>query len=359
VSTYKPKGSPYFHYDFQFRGQRFYGSTGCTTKRAADQFEARERQSAALPSQSRPPITLDDAAGLYQEHAESLPSWPTIDYMTLALVKGLGAKRLLAGIGQRELQVYFAKRRNGRSNASVNREIENARAIWRRAEKARYDVGEVPDWRALFLKVNKRPPRIAGDAEEARLFAALAGDAFDVVKFALVSGWRKSEVIGLRWSDLDLPARLAQTRIKGGDTVTRPLDSTLVVLIANQPKVGPFVFTYVCRQSRAQRRAGQRYPMTITALRTRWAEAKENAKIEGLRFHDLRHTAATRMLRATGNLVAVSKALQHTNLKTTQRYAHALEDDVRKAISAAQSRNSPEVPKGKRRKKLGNARVSG
>lgn len=350
MTVYKPKHSPYYHFDFQFRGQRFTGSTLCTGKRAAEQFEAREKQSAALPSQVRPPITLDDAAGLYEEHAATLPSWPTIEYMTVALVTGLGAKRLLSQISQRELQIHFAKRRHNRSNPSVNREIENARAIWMRANKARYDVGEMPDWKALFLKVTKKPPRIADETEEARLFLAMAGDAFDVVKFALHSGWRKAEVIGLRWQDLNLPRGTARTKIKGGDTVERPLDETLVALIASQPKVGPFVFTYVCRKSRAKRRAGQRYPMTITALRTRWREAKEAAGVEGLRFHDLRHTAATRMLQATGNLAAVSKALQHSNIRTTQRYAHVLEEDVRNAMRAVKSRNSPEVANSKKRK---------
>lgn len=350
MSVYKPKGSPYFHFDFQFRGQRYYGSTNCAGRRAAEQFEARERQRVALPATTRPPITLDEAAGLYQEHAETLPSWKTMEYMIAALVKGLGARRLLAEISQRELQVYFAKRRAGRANSSVNREIENARAVWHRAAKARFDVGEMPDWKALLLKVARVTPRVADTGEEDRLFEALAGDAFDVVKFALISGWRKAEVIGLRWSDLDLQRGVARTRIKGGDTVERPLDATLVTLIANQPKVGPFVFTYVCRKSRAKRRKGQRYPMTITALRTRWAEAKEVAEIEGLRFHDLRHTAATRMLAATGNIAAVSHALRHTNLKTTQRYAHVFADDVRAAIIAAQSRNSPEQGPAKKRK---------
>ena len=350
MSVYKPKGSPYFHFDFQFRGQRYYGSTSCMGKRAAEQFEARERQRAALPATTRPPITLDEAAGLYEEHAEQLPSWKTIKYMVDALVKGLGSRRLLSEISQRELQVYFAKRRAGRANSSVNREIENARAVWHRAAKARFDVGEMPDWKALLLKVAKVAPRVADASEEDRLFAAIAGDAFDAVKFALVSGWRKAEVIGLRWSDLDLMRSVARTKIKGGDTVERPLDATLVALIANQPKVGPFVFTYVCRKSRAKRRKDQRYPLTITALRTRWAEAKEAAEIEGLRFHDLRHTAATRMLAATGNLVTVSQALRHTSLKTTQRYAHAGADDVRAAISAAQSRNSPELTSPKKRK---------
>ena len=46
------------------------------------------------------------------------------------------------------------------------------------------------------------------------------------------------------------------------------------------------------------------------------------AGIKGLRFHDLRHTAATRMIENTGNIVAVSKILGHADIKTTMRYAH-------------------------------------
>ena len=53
-----------------------------------------------------------------------------------------------------------------------------------------------------------------------------------------------------------------------------------------------------------------------------WKKTLEKAKIENLRFHDLRHTAATRMVEATGNIVAVSRILGHTNIFTTMRYAH-------------------------------------
>jgi integrase len=351
MSVFEKKGSPYFHFDFQFKGQRHHGSTGCTTRRAAEDFERRERQRAALPSQSRPPITLDEACGLYREHAEHLPSWPTIKYLLAALVKGLGANRVLSGISQRDLQVYFARRRAGRSNASVNREIENARSVWRHAAGARYDVGEIPEWKRLFLKVSKSPPReLAAATEETALFDALSGDAFDVVAFALESGWRRAEVIGLRWADCNLPRLEATTRIKGGDTVVRPLTASLVTIIANQPKVGPFVFTYVCRKSRGKRRAGQRYPMTATALRTRFDEARETAELEGFRFHDLRHTAATRIVRETGSLAAAKEALKHSHINTTLRYAHVLADDVRKALDAAKSRTIPEQRRARQSK---------
>jgi integrase len=348
VTVYKPKKSPFFHMDFQFRGVRHTQSTGCTSERAAEAFERRYRHDLANPAAQAHPITLDEAAGLYSERAENTASWKTSEYILAALIKGLRKQTQLAAITQRDLQLHFAKRRgNRRANATINREIDVARAVWRCAEQAKYAIGTMPNWKALYLRVPAAPPTELTADQEAKVFAAIADDARDVVLFALISGWRRAEVIGLRWSDVDLTQAEARTRIKGGDIVVRPLNSALVALIANQPKAGPFVFTYVCRTARKGvgkkpgRRKGERYPFTTTALRTRWDEARQAAAIEGFRFHDLRHTAATRILRATQNLATTAKVLHHRNLKTTLRYAHVLDDDVRRAQDAAMSRTIP------------------
>lgn len=348
MSVYKPKGSPYFHYDFVWKGRRYYGSTGLESKRTAEAYEARVRSDAIMGVDRKPPITLDEACGLYAVHAETLSSWSTIEYMIEDLNEGLGKDRYLSEIGQAELQAHFARRRGtGLANSSVNREIENARAIWRRVPK-KYDIGEMPNWGQLFLKVAERAPRELSLSEEPDLFAEMRADIIDVCDFALKSGWRLSEVIGLRWSDCDLQAMQAQTRIKGGNIVRRPLTPTLIAIVANQPKVGPFVFTYVAQRTKPgfvdkkgrkqpARVAGERYPMTKTALRKPFAAAKKAGGVEDFRFHDLRHTRGTRIVRATGSLAAAKKALEHRNIKTTLRYAHVLDEDVRHALDASEA----------------------
>jgi integrase len=355
MSLYKPKNSPYFHYDFVWKGRRFHGSTGAKTKRAAERVEEAERAKARNGGTTRPPITLDEACGLYEDKAGDLPSWSDSERTITIMIAELGAGVLLSEITQRDLLALVAKRRNGRVNASVNREIEVWRAIWRWAAKARYDVGEMPDWGGLMLKVVNKAPRELSATEETALFGEIRADLFDFCEFALKTGWRKSEVIGLRWSDVDLGARTAGTRIKGGDVVRRPLTQDMLVIIANQPKVGPFVFTYVAARTKPgfkdklgrpqpARKKGDRYPMTATVIRKPWAAALAAAEVEGFRFHDLRHTRGTRILRATGNLKAAQRALAHKSIKTTLRYAHATDDDVRQALDASESRTIPEVP---------------
>jgi integrase len=357
MTVYRPKGSPYFHFDFQFRGKRFYGSTNLTSRRSAEQFEGRERQKAALPIMAKPPITLDEACGLRQDYLEERPSWPTVRSMLAALLT-IGANRLLADVHQVDLMRHFAKRRNGRKDSSVNREIEEARSVWRTAAKARFDVGEMPDWGALMYEIKEAPPRELSWAEEDRLFPEIRSDLADACVMALRSGWRKREVLSLRWNDIDFANADAATRIKGGAIVRRALTAEMIVIIANQPKVGPFVFTYVCQKTTSKhrdklgrlqpaRQKGQRYPLTATVLRKPWAAAKRAAGVDGFRFHDLRHTAGTRIVRATGNIALAKRALEHKSIRSTLRYAHVLNDDVRKGLDAASARGAPrhEMPK--------------
>jgi len=77
-------------------------------------------------------------------------------------------------------------------------------------------------------------------------------------------------------------------------------------------------------------------------------DALTAAGIVDFRFHDLRHTFATRMLRQTGNIKLVSRLLGHSSIETTARYAHVLVDDMRAAledfspVSGADPQNNPQ-----------------
>lgn len=356
MATYRPKRSSIFLYDFVLKGVRYHGSTGCKTKRDADRYEASKRAEIALDSGTRkkPLITLDEAAGHYSAYltANSKLS-DTQDYIIAGIVEGLGAGLYLSDISQADLREHFARRAAKVSASSVNREIDVCRPIWRRVRKT-HDIGDMPDWGALRYAVAERDPRELYHDEEARLLPALRSDHADFERFALISGWRISEVTSLIRSKVNLGQAVAETRIKGGAWVKRPLTAEMVAIIANQPKVGPFVFTYVCKKSRKAyvdakgrkhhaRLAGERYPYSKTTHRRDWKKALEAAGIEDFRFHDLRHTRGTRILRTTGNLALAKEALKHKSIKTTLRYAHATDDDVRRGLEASESRTIPDA----------------
>jgi integrase len=121
-------------------------------------------------------------------------------------------------------------------------------------------------------------------------------------------------------------------------------------IIESQPKVEGVeqVFTYVCerggrKSEKEVRVAGERYPYTPWGWRDRWQEVLTKARVSDFRFHDLRHTTATRILRETNNLVIAQRLLGHTDIATTKRYAHANLDDVREGLKTVAARQAEKL----------------
>ncbi len=76
-------------------------------------------------------------------------------------------------------------------------------------------------------------------------------------------------------------------------------------------------------------------------VRSAHRRACGRAGIENLRVHDLRHTAATCLLKATGNLKMAQKLLRHSNIRTTAKYAHVFDDQLRDALDQMAAQKVP------------------
>ncbi len=116
----------------------------------------------------------------------------------------------------------------------------------------------------------------------------------------------------------------------------------LDILFPLQGQHPEFVFTYVAvyGNKRLGLVRGQRYPMTINGAKSVWQTMRARSGVNDFRFHDYRHDFGTKLLRETGNLKLVQKAMNHRNIKSTLRYAHVLDEDVAAAVQRlAESRN--------------------
>ncbi len=85
--------------------------------------------------------------------------------------------------------------------------------------------------------------------------------------------------------------------------------------------------------------------------RTRWCDQKiawrytiRRAKVVKFRFHDLRHTFASRLVQAGVPLKAVQELLGHASIEMTMRYAHLAPDDLRRAVEVIVVRPAPQQP---------------
>jgi integrase len=70
----------------------------------------------------------------------------------------------------------------------------------------------------------------------------------------------------------------------------------------------------------------------IKDVKTAFKAACRRGEISDLRFHDLRHTAATKMIEAGVDLVTVSKILGHSSIQMTMRYAHPTPENMQRAV---------------------------
>lgn len=364
MSVWKPKGSPYYQFDFQLGGHRFYGSTKQTNERDARAVERDEKdkakKAARAAQQSSASLQLDDVAGRYwaeigQHHAGAKDTWAALE----RLVEYFGPTRLLTEIADDDVARLVAWRRGHRrharpdapliTNATVNRSTtEVLKKLFTRAKRAwGVKLEQEPNWRQHWLpEAEERVRELVGD-EGARLEAAAREDHGPFFAFAAASGLRLRECL-LRWPEVDWGARQIRKPGKGGKLVTVPITPTVRSILG--PLRGhhaEHVFTYVATRTRDGRIRGKRYPLTYSGAKTAWKRLRKLAGVEGFRFHDFRHDVGTKLLRETGNLKLVQKALNHADIKTTVRYAHVLDKEVSDALESLSRSRRRKVSKRK------------
>ena len=178
------------------------------------------------------------------------------------------------------------------------------------------------------IERNRRPPltRFLSSKEVARLHGVLdaqirkgSRQQADIVRLLLLTGCRKGEIIGLRWSEVH-DGMLALADSKTGPR-TVPLNTQARAILDRQPPTGsPFVF-----------------PSPLDPARPRgldfrfWHRVRREASIVDVRLHDLRHTMASHAVMNGVPVPVVSRMLGHANVRMTLRYAHLADRDIEAA----------------------------
>jgi integrase len=364
VSVFPDPRSPFWRFDFQVGGHRFYGSTKKTNKREAEKVEAAERAKAKRQvEQARAVATslrLDDIAGRYwqevgQHHAGADNTERQIGY--LIACPHLGPDILITEITDDDVTklVAWGRGRRTRGGAlisafTVNDMTEQLKKLFTRAKLWGVRFQHEPQWKQHWLaEPQERVRELVGD-EGDRLEAATRDDYLPFFAFVRASGLRLDEAVTLAWPEVNWGTRRISKLGKGGKLVTVPISSTIREILWPLRGHHPVaVFTYVAERTRDSRMQGERYPLTYSGTKTAWRRLRKRAGVTGFRFHDFRHDLGTKVLRATGNLKLVQRLLNHADLKTTSRYAHVLDDDVAEALERVTGSPNPS-PNSRRRR---------
>ena len=168
--------------------------------------------------------------------------------------------------------------------------------------------------------------RFLSREEIARLHRVLDGqtrdsrrEQADIVRLLLLTGCRRSEILRLRWSEVDRD-RLVFADSKTGPRIV-PLNTQARRILQRRPRgVSPFVFPS---------------PKDHTRPRSRnlafWYRARREAGIEDVRLHDLRHTHASHAVMNGVPVPVVARLLGHSDVRTTLRYAHLGDREIEDA----------------------------
>ncbi|HEX3033639.1 MAG TPA: site-specific integrase, partial [Thermodesulfobacteriota bacterium] len=227
------------------------------------------------------------------------------------LEKVFGNRRL-SEITPKDIDTYKSVRATQVSLTTVNRELEVLSNLFNIAERWKKFFGKNPVSQAGLFRLNNQVERILTLAEEEKLLSCSASHLQPIIITALNSAMRKKEILSLMWEDIGFDSNLITVKhsiSKSKKTKNVPMSSKVRKLLLEQKlKSGGsnYVFTFQGNPIRDIRRAFER--------------ACDRAGIVGFRFHDLRHTAATRMIEAGVNIVAVSKILGHADIRTTPIY---------------------------------------
>ncbi len=375
------KKREYWYIDYVINGKHKWesvGRVGVVSKSDAKRlFELRKSeilQGKLMSSKNMVIPSFSEFAIEYLEYAKgNKKSWDRDECALKSLVPFFGNHKL-DEINPLQIEKYKLLRKKTVSQRTINIELSLLRRMFNLAiswEKC----SSSPMTRVNFYKEEPSKERILTKEEESDLLKSSPDHIKPILLTALNTGMRYGEILNLTWNDIDFESGYIHVRkSKTGTDREIPVNDLLyneLKSIKSVKVIGKSIGTSVISEGKSQQCQTPKYvnPLVSKAvgftsvgvqvpprpysqvftyrnkplkdIRTAFKSACKRADIKNLRFHDLRHTSATRMIETGASIVAVSRILGHADLKTTMRYAHpenSLKDAVENLLTFESNR---------------------
>lgn len=257
----------------------------------------------------KPDYTWKDAVVYWAEQRKSNPSFYNDTLELKRLDKYLGKLKLKQIKTETIESIKRARVKDGVSPRTVNATIQVIRSVMRMSKDLDW-IDSIPLFRQM--KEPQRRVRFLSEDEEERLMQVLPEHIRQMVRFSLATGLRKSNVTGLQWSQVDIHRSCAwinPEQAKARKAIPVPLNSEAIAIIREQMgKHLTHVFVY--RGSFVEEPARH------------WSKYLKLAKIENFRWHDLRHTWASRLIQKGVPLHALMEMGGWSDVSMVRKYAH-------------------------------------
>lgn len=181
-----------------------------------------------------------------------------------------------------------------------------------------------------LLKGETKRLRYLTEEESERLLINCDPHIKPFVVTALMTGMRKSEILGLTWDRVDLKNRIILLdKTKNGERREVPVNETLYMTLSTMARHLKTDYVFY-------------NPQTLKAyhdFKKPFLKALSKSHILDFHFHDLRHTFASRLVMRGIDLTTVKELLGHKDIKMTLRYAHLAPAHIRKAVDVLDKDN--------------------
>lgn len=203
---------------------------------------------------------------------------------------------------QATVRGYLKRReREGLGPGGVHQEIFSLRHFYKFLRKGDPTAG------MSLPRLRPKLPEPLSREEMERLLGCVQPRLLPVVVCALMTGMRRSEILGMEWQNVDRKRGIIYVlKTKSAKPREIPIAGKLARVLTD---LGP-------------KDAGRVFDIPVITIRRHFLKALRAAGIHSFRFHDLRHTFASWFMMKGGNIYTLQKLLGHSSVVMTMRYAH-------------------------------------
>jgi integrase len=316
------------------RGQK-WAKASCRTHLKSEALRFVREFDSSMPSRKPISITLEQFLAQYLNHAANTISPKTYrDYMNrLHRFLGFAGNKLLEQVSVKDIDTYkvYLMKQGAKPN-STNVYLQILHCAFETAVRWEH-MKSNPVKKVARLKVQKMPPAFMTQDQIKKFFETLPEFWRRLFLFALLTGCRVSEIVSLRWEDVDLPGRTIRIGSKHFTTKTKkvrivPMHNVLLAMLEEMKSLAKsyFVFSKI---------NGMPYDPSYVSNTFRMYRRACGLPSE-LHLHSIRHTFASLLVSSGVPIYSVSKLLGHSSVAMTQIYSHLLPEHLSNEVQKIQ-----------------------
>lgn len=341
MSVFKRNGVGNYYIQFNMNGKTYCKSSKTTSKKTAEKMERdwKEQIHKLEELGERPRILFKEAIQNYVDSKCGTGSHTYAKNNATALLNAMDVSIYIDELKDWDIQAFKSKRESqGLAPQTIKHNLQAIRSTIEWASTHGYQTKHV---NYPKIKLKKHRLRYLSIQEEANLLAELDPyrkrpyrpsyescnqeekrryhDNYDLVVLLLDTGARYSEIANIQWDSIDLEAsiiRLWRPKVRN-ESIMYMTDRVKNILNRRAKEKGTSKFLFENQEGKARGYQSKGIRACI-----------KRAGITDFTIHDLRHTCASRLIQAGLSLYEVANILGHTDISTTQIYAHLEKKDI-------------------------------